>query len=154
MDEKERSEVRKTDAETGQILVEAGIVSQEEERDRITDDPETLYPGLDKGKMPDLLDEEEHGLEPEGGRPDPDLTAQGEKDEGQTPEEEGSQGEGESEDDVEGLEGDVEAEPDMSHRTARTGKLVRLMHSQPNNHPARSGRISKLKKLLPSEAAE
>lgn len=163
MDEKERAEVRKTDAETGQVLVDGGIISQQEERARVADDPETLYPGLDKEQMPDLLKEEEEGLEPEGGRPDPDLTDQGEKDEGQDPEASGEgtgepnrEGGREAEGDDEDLQGDPEADlepPDMSHRTARTGKLVRLMHSEPEPNPDRTDRVTKLKKLLP-EAAE
>lgn len=59
---KEEAEVRKTDAETGQILVTGGAISQEEERIRIASDPDTLYQGLDPNDVPDLQEEEEEGL--------------------------------------------------------------------------------------------
>jgi phage-related protein (TIGR01555 family) len=73
LSEKEKSDMRKTDAETGQILVDTGIVSQEEERKRIANDPSTPYPGLDWQEMPDLRAEIAGGLEPEGGRPQPEA---------------------------------------------------------------------------------
>jgi phage-related protein (TIGR01555 family) len=66
LDEKGAAEVRKIDAETGQILVEGGSISEEEERARIANDPDTLYPGLSVDDMPDLKEEEEEGLEPKG----------------------------------------------------------------------------------------
>jgi uncharacterized protein len=66
LDEKAAAEVRKTDAETGQILINDGTISTEEERKRIANDPDTLYPGLDPDDMPDLKEEEEEGLEPKG----------------------------------------------------------------------------------------
>ena len=59
---KEEAEVRKTDAETGQILVSGGVVSQEEERVRIASDPDMPYQGLDPNDVPDLQEEEEEGL--------------------------------------------------------------------------------------------
>lgn len=59
---KEEAEVRKTDAETGQILVTGGAISQEEERIRIASDPDTPYQGLDPNDVPDLQEEEEAGL--------------------------------------------------------------------------------------------
>lgn len=59
---KEEAEVRKTDAETGQILVSGGTISPEEERKRITSDPDTMYQGLDPNDVPDLQEEEEAGL--------------------------------------------------------------------------------------------
>lgn len=67
LSEKERAEMRKIEAETGQILVDTGVISQEEERQRVAGDPETPYAGLDPDEMPDLLDEEESGLAPRGG---------------------------------------------------------------------------------------
>lgn len=69
--EKERAEKRKTDAETAQIHIDSGVLSPEEERARIAADPESPYHGLDPDAAPDLLEEEQQGLEPEGGRPQP-----------------------------------------------------------------------------------
>lgn len=71
MSEKEIAELRKMEAETSQIYIDLGVLSQEEDRKRIAADPNTPWPGLDVSDMPDLLGAEEEGLEPEGGRPDP-----------------------------------------------------------------------------------
>lgn len=69
--EKERAEQRKADAETAQVHIDSGVLSPEEERRRIANDPDSPYSGLDPDDVPDLLDEEAQGLEPEGGRPQP-----------------------------------------------------------------------------------
>ncbi len=69
LNEKEEAERRKIDAETGQILIDSGAVSPEEERRRIATAPDAMYQGLDPEDAPDLLDEEEEGLEPKGGHP-------------------------------------------------------------------------------------
>jgi phage-related protein (TIGR01555 family) len=66
LDEKSAAEVRKVNAETAQISIDSGVLSPEEERTRIANDPDTLYPGLDPGDVPDLLREEQEGLEPKG----------------------------------------------------------------------------------------
>jgi phage-related protein (TIGR01555 family) len=66
MTEKEEAEIRKLDAETGQIHVDTGVLSPEEERGRIANDPSTRYPGIDPDDVPDLKEEEEEGLEPKG----------------------------------------------------------------------------------------
>jgi phage-related protein (TIGR01555 family) len=66
MSEKEEAELRKLEAETGQIHIDSGVLSQEEERRRIATDPRSLYPGLDPDDVPELLQEEEQGLVPEG----------------------------------------------------------------------------------------
>jgi uncharacterized protein len=71
MTEKERGEKKKADAETGQIHIDSGVISPAEERQRIINDPDSAYQGLDPEDVPDLSAEEEAGLEPEGGRPDP-----------------------------------------------------------------------------------
>jgi phage-related protein (TIGR01555 family) len=160
MDEKEHSEVGEVQARTDQIYVDMGVISQEEVRIRLADDAESPYQGLDKTTMPDLKGEIEAGLIPKGGgggvkaelgegeEPAETVAGASERDEGENPEDG-------SEDALGGLEPDLDgSEPDMSHRTARTGKLVRLMHSQPKPHPERAERMTKLKKLLPSEAAE
>jgi uncharacterized protein len=64
LDEKAAAEVRKIDAETGQILIDDGTIDPQEERTRVANDPDTLYPGLDPDDAPDLREEEEEGLEP------------------------------------------------------------------------------------------
>ncbi len=64
--EKEMAEARKADAETDQIYLDAGVVSQQEVRQRIASDPDTPYASLDVDELPDLLEEEEGGLVPKG----------------------------------------------------------------------------------------
>ncbi|MBV8921489.1 anti-CBASS protein Acb1 family protein, partial [Bradyrhizobium sp.] len=66
LDEKAAAEVRKINAETGQIHVDSGVIAPAEERARIANDPETPYPGLDPDDVPDLKEEEDEGLEPGG----------------------------------------------------------------------------------------
>lgn len=73
MSEKERAEVEKTEAETDQIHIDSGVLRPEEVRQNIADDPDSRYPGLDVDDVPDLEEEEEAGLEPMGGRPDPEA---------------------------------------------------------------------------------
>lgn len=67
LDRKQEAEVRKTEAETGQILVSGGVISPEEERIRISSDPDSMYDGLDPNDVPDLQEEEEGGLVIPGG---------------------------------------------------------------------------------------
>ena len=69
--EKERGEKQKAEAERDQIYVDMGALSPAEVRKRVVDDPELPYAGLNPDELPDLEQEEEAGLEPEGGRPDP-----------------------------------------------------------------------------------
>ena len=64
---KEKAEVAKLDAETDQIRIDSGVVSQEEVRAKVAADPESGFSGLDPEDVPDLLEEEEAGLIPEGG---------------------------------------------------------------------------------------
>ncbi len=74
LDEKELAEVDKLRAETAQIRIDSGVIAPEEDRQRIASELDTPYPGLDVSDVPDLRLEEEEGLEPKGGRPDPALT--------------------------------------------------------------------------------
>ncbi|OIN06087.1 hypothetical protein BFS86_19470 [Shewanella algae] len=67
LDEKSEAEVDKIEAETDQILVDTGAISPEETRKRIADEPGSKYAFIDVDDVPDLLDEEEHGLAPKGG---------------------------------------------------------------------------------------
>jgi phage-related protein (TIGR01555 family) len=76
LNEKEQAEVDKSKAETHQIYVDLGAVSNAEVRACQVNDPHSPYRGLDPDDAPDLLKEEEEGLEPVGGRPDPELTGE------------------------------------------------------------------------------
>ena len=67
MDAKALAEIRKIEAETGQILVDGGVISTDEERARVAHDPETLYAGLDPNDIPEEADEEDQ--ENTGGTP-------------------------------------------------------------------------------------
>jgi hypothetical protein len=78
---KELEEIRKLRAETIQIYTDAGILWQEEAREHLINDPESGFDGLDPKDVPNLLEEEEEGLEPEGGRPQPQA-AKGEQEQG------------------------------------------------------------------------
>jgi len=61
MTDKEEAEIRKLDAETGQIHVDSGVLSPEEERARIAADPSTRYPGIDPSKVPEMPDDDADG---------------------------------------------------------------------------------------------
>jgi phage-related protein (TIGR01555 family) len=71
LNEKDEAEVEKTKAETDQILIDTGSISPVESRKRVANDPGSDYASIDVDDAPDLLDEEEDGLEPQGGRPQP-----------------------------------------------------------------------------------
>jgi phage-related protein (TIGR01555 family) len=62
LDEKGEAEVRKIEAETGQILIDDGTISSEEERKRVASDPGSGYETIDVLNIPDLEEEEEEGL--------------------------------------------------------------------------------------------
>ena len=75
MSEKEKSELQKSDADRDQVYVDMGAFAPEEIRKIKIDDPELPYTGLDAEDIPDLRSEEEEGLEPVGGKPDPLASA-------------------------------------------------------------------------------
>lgn len=85
LDEKAEAELRKTQADTGAVLVEGGVISQAEERRRIATDPSSPYADINVNEMPDLLQEESEGLSPSG-RVDPGLV-EGEAERDETGEE-------------------------------------------------------------------
>lgn len=68
LDEKGDAEVEKTKAERDQILIDAGVISPEESRKRVAADPDSDFASIDVDDMPDLLEEEEEGLAPKGGK--------------------------------------------------------------------------------------
>ncbi len=67
LDEKGQAEVNQIKSQSGIAMVEAGILSQEEERKRVATDPSSDYSSIDVEDVPDLRQEEEQGLEPHGG---------------------------------------------------------------------------------------
>jgi uncharacterized protein len=71
MSEKERNEMRKVDAEADGQDIDRGVISPEERRRKIAADPDSGYNDINPNDVPDLLEEEEEGLEPEKGRPQP-----------------------------------------------------------------------------------
>lgn len=71
MTEKERGEIQKNQAETYQKYVDMGALAPEEIRKAVIDDPDLPFADLDPDDVPDLLEEEAEGLEPQGGRPQP-----------------------------------------------------------------------------------
>ncbi|WP_050578471.1 DUF1073 domain-containing protein [Rhizobium leguminosarum] len=73
LDEKSEAEVEKLKAETDQILIDTGVLSPDESRKRVANDPGSDYASIDVEEVPDLLDEEENGLAPKGGHPLPGI---------------------------------------------------------------------------------
>jgi phage-related protein (TIGR01555 family) len=68
---KDIAELNKNEAERAQTYIDSGVISPLEERQRLASDPESGYNSIDVDDVPDLLEEEEAGLEPQGGRPSP-----------------------------------------------------------------------------------
>lgn len=89
LDEKGMAEVEKTKAETDQILIDVGSISPEESRKRVAASEGSGYSSIDVEDVPDLQGEEEEGLEPMGGRPNPVEDPNDKKDPEQDPEDEG-----------------------------------------------------------------
>ena len=54
MTDKEKAEVRKIDADTDLVMINAGVVGASEARQRVANDVNTLYPGLDVDVVPSL----------------------------------------------------------------------------------------------------
>ena len=85
LDEKGEAELEKLKAEKDQIMIDAGVLHPEEVRKRIAAEPDSGYASIDVDDTPDLSLEESEGLEPVGGRPDPEAVLSGEEDEGSEP---------------------------------------------------------------------
>ena len=66
MSETDKAQIRKTDGETDVAYVNVGIVSQEEVRERLSNDEESIYHGVDLTDPPPELDEDkgDDGKEP------------------------------------------------------------------------------------------
>lgn len=73
LDGKELAEVRKSDADAAVAYIQAGVLSPEEERQRLVADPNSGYNSLEPGDLPEPP-EPEPGTVPEGG-PDADTTS-------------------------------------------------------------------------------
>lgn len=67
LDEKGQAEVEKIKAETDQVLIDSGAIAPAESRARVAADPQSDYATIDVENEPDLLREEEEGLEPKSG---------------------------------------------------------------------------------------
>lgn len=68
LDEKGAAEVEKIKADRDQILIDTGVISPEESRKRVAADPDSDFASIEVDDMPDLLEEEESGLAPKGGK--------------------------------------------------------------------------------------
>ncbi len=68
LDEKAEAEVQKIKAETGEKLINEGVIAPKEERKRVAAELGNDYQGLDVDDVPDLKQEEEEGLRPKGGK--------------------------------------------------------------------------------------
>lgn len=66
MSEKEVAELQKSKAERDQIFVDGGAISPEEWRKEIIDDPDLPFADLNPEDVPELKQEEEQGLVPQG----------------------------------------------------------------------------------------
>jgi phage-related protein (TIGR01555 family) len=87
LDEKAQAEVREIDARTDQTLADTGVVRPEEIRAKVAADPNSGFNALDADDVPDLLREEEQGLEPKSGAAKLAAGEEGEEDEGDDPQE-------------------------------------------------------------------
>lgn len=74
LDEAGESSVKKTKADTAAVYIDAGVISPQEERQRLAEDPDSDYSSLDVDAVPTPPGETEallsglgHGLEGEGG---------------------------------------------------------------------------------------
>jgi hypothetical protein len=74
--------MRKSEADADVVLIDAGVISPEESRQRIIADEGSPYQGLDPNDVPDLREEEEQGLEPKGAAAGLAKGALGEEDDG------------------------------------------------------------------------
>jgi len=63
MSDKDKADIRKSDAEADGTYIDRGVVSPEETRQRLQDDETSLYHGVDLSGPPPELDEKEEGSE-------------------------------------------------------------------------------------------
>ena len=81
--EKEAAELRQIEAQTDQVLVELGAISQQEVRQRVAMDPDAPYAGLDVDDMPEMPGEHLDSIEQMfGGTEEPGAEAPQENERG------------------------------------------------------------------------
>lgn len=68
MTEHEEAEIQKFRAEADAMRIDSGVVSPEEVRQKVANDPASGFSSLDVDDVPDLAEEEAEGLEPRGQR--------------------------------------------------------------------------------------
>ena len=66
MSEKEIADIRKVEADTDNVYIDAGVLSPQDVRTRVAADLDSGYHGLDADDLPDLEEEEGAGLKPDG----------------------------------------------------------------------------------------
>jgi len=67
MNAKEQAEIGLIEAQTDQIDIDAGVIAPQDRRQKVSNDPDSPYAGLDPEDMPNLKEEEQEGLKPSGG---------------------------------------------------------------------------------------
>ena len=66
--------VEELKARTDQTMIDSGVLSPEEVRSRIANDPDSDYAAIDVSEVPDLAAEEADGLEPDDEQGEGGLT--------------------------------------------------------------------------------
>jgi uncharacterized protein len=82
---KEKAEVDKIEAETDQIRIDSSVLGPAEVRKTVATTPDSRYQGIDPDDVPNLLEEEEEGLEPGPGAARTAETAEGDPDQDEDP---------------------------------------------------------------------
>jgi uncharacterized protein len=82
---KEKAEVEKLEAETDEIRINSGVLDPAEVRKRVANEPDSPYPGISPDDVPNLLEEEEGGLEPKGAAVGIAKGTQGDRDQDEDP---------------------------------------------------------------------
>jgi hypothetical protein len=59
MDGQDQAAIRKIEAETAQIYIEAGAIAPEEERVRLASQDDSMYPSLDLNVVPEVPEEDD-----------------------------------------------------------------------------------------------
>ena len=67
MDAKALADIEKTKAETGQILIDGGVLDRSEERERVAQTPDSDYQGLEVEDLPELPEPEDDNSSDGGG---------------------------------------------------------------------------------------
>ena len=76
MDDAAKASIRKTNADTDVVLIEAGVLAPEDSRKRVSEDDESPYAGLDPDDLPEPLDDDGNKLTGINKNADPAKTAE------------------------------------------------------------------------------